>query len=154
MSANDANVVHSLGLASYQLAQKLARLQTEFLENRLALTYTQYRVLARIRDGFTSITALSKNATISLPTLSNHATTLADRGFLTRTAVRGQRAVTLTVTAAGERAILDAEQYLDELSERIFGHLAPDGQRLLLEQVCELIPVVEEYMGVQRRGPR
>jgi DNA-binding MarR family transcriptional regulator len=106
------------GLALLEIAPRLTRLENTVLgELDPPLTFRQYRFLERVSQGHTTITALGRLATITLPAVSESVDVLVRRGLLARSpSERDRRESHLTVTAAGSSALIAAREVLDELA--------------------------------------
>lgn len=109
------------GLWLFELAPRLTRLENAVLQDvEPGLTFRQYRILRRVVEGETTITAIGKHATITLPAISESVDGLVRKGLLERhTDARDRRAANLVLTDAGHRALADGQQRLDVLAESI-----------------------------------
>lgn len=138
------------GRILFELAPRLTRLENEVLAQiEPPLTWRQYRILVRVSEGHTSLTALGQVATISLAAVSECVDRLVERGFLSRGRnPDDRRAALLTVTEQGTRALLQAGELLGELSEDLLGRLDPDDRARL----DSALRAVEER--VRQRLPR
>ena len=88
------------------LSARLRRLNTIILGRlEVSLTYRQYRTLARVASGFTSMGQLAAQANLTLPTVSEAVDGLVHRGLMeTRPNEVDHRAIILRVTDAGAAA--------------------------------------------------
>lgn len=136
------------GLWLFELAPRLTRLENAVLkEVDPPLTFRQYRVLRRIVEGHTTVTAIGRLATITLPAVSESIDGLVRRGLLARQVDESdRRSSVLTLTAQGERSLADADARLDELAVRILSELELDdrdglarGVSLVSARVTELL---------------
>lgn len=109
------------GLWLFELAPRLTRLENAVLQDvEPSLTFRQYRILRRVLEGETTITAIGRHATITVPAISESVNGLVRKGLLERhTDVRDRRATNLVLTDAGHHALEDAQQRLDVLAEQI-----------------------------------
>jgi len=81
------------------------------------LTLAQYRVLALVSAGDERATLLAGRLAITKPSVSAVVDGLAERGYLVRAAVDGdRRAIRLGITAAGAKALRTSE---DAMAERL-----------------------------------
>lgn len=136
------------GLWLFELAPRLTRLENAVLkEVDPPLTFRQYRVLRRIVEGHTTVTAIGRLATITLPAVSESIDGLVRRGLLARQVDESdRRSSVLSLTAQGERSLADADARLDDLAVRILGELELDdrdglarGVSLVSARVTELL---------------
>lgn len=105
----------------FELAPRLTRLENAVLQEvPPGLTFRQYRILRRVTEGETTITAIGQSATITLPAISESVDGLVRKGLLERrTDARDRRAVHLVLTEDGHRALDEAQARLDHLAETI-----------------------------------
>lgn len=115
------------GLWLFELAPRLTRLENAVLQDvDPALTFRQYRILRRVVEGETTITAIGRHATITLPAISESVDGMVRKGLLERhTDVRDRRAAHLVLTDAGRRALDEAQRRLDVLAETILEGMSP-----------------------------
>lgn len=106
------------GLALLELAPRLMRLENLVLgELPTPLTFRQYRILERVSQGHTTITALGRLATITLPAVSESVEVLVRKDLVERTpSTKDRRESNLTVTEEGKAALVAARTALDELA--------------------------------------
>jgi DNA-binding MarR family transcriptional regulator len=136
------------GRALFELAPRLTRLENAVLRDVTPpLTFRQYRILQRVAQGRTTLTALGRLATISLPAVSESVEGLVRKGLLRRkTDARDRRAVNLELTRGGRRALdtaehllhVAAERLLDDLPAKRRGELAAD-VRAITERVSRAL---------------
>lgn len=109
------------GLALLEIAPRLTRLENSVLgELEQPLTFRQYRLLERVSQGHTTITALGRLATITLPAVSESVDVLVRKGLLTRgPSERDRRESVLSLTSAGTAALVAARTALDGLAATI-----------------------------------
>jgi DNA-binding MarR family transcriptional regulator len=112
---------------------RMHRLQIEKLGRlEIPLTLRQYRILQRISEGYTSLSDLSKLSHRSLPTTSESVDGLIRRKLLTRkTSQADRRAVVLSLTASGKKALALGATCLHELAEGLFAELPATKQNVL-----------------------
>lgn len=105
----------------FELAPRLTRLENGVLrEVGPGLTFRQYRILRRVSEGETTITAIGQHATISLPAISESVDGLVRKGLLERhTDPYDRRASNLVLTEAGRGVLDEAQRRLDTLAESI-----------------------------------
>lgn len=128
------------GLWLFELAPRLTRLENAILQDvEPGLTFRQYRILRRVVEGETTITAIGKQATITLPAISESVDGLVRKGLLERhTDVRDRRAANLVLTDAGHRALDDAQQRLDVLAESILEGMSARRRQQLRRDVSRV----------------
>ena len=104
-----------------ELAPPLRKLIHEVLsDGDLNLSYRQYRVLLRIREGHTSLTRLAELAITSLPSMSGSVEGLVQRGLIQRFANRtDRRSARLALTKKGETSLRAASKRLDRLTSAL-----------------------------------
>ena len=104
------------GYALFELAPRLTRLENAVLsEVTPPLTFRQYRILQRVAEGRTTVTALGRLATITLPAVSESVDVLVRKGLLERrTSAQDRRASDLLLTEDGVAALRTADRLLTE----------------------------------------
>ncbi|QBI20496.1 MarR family transcriptional regulator [Egibacter rhizosphaerae] len=124
-----------VGLALFELAPRLTRLENSVLrEVDPPLTFRQYRILGRVAEGHTTLTALGKLATISLPAVSESVEGLVRKGLLQRTAdTHDRRAVQLQLTTEGEKSLEDAQRLLEAAARELLAGLMVTDHRVAFE---------------------
>jgi DNA-binding MarR family transcriptional regulator len=86
------------------------------------LTLAQYRVLALVAAGDERATLLAGKLAITKPSVSAVVDGLAERGYLAREPVAGdRRAIRLRITRTGSRALATAEAAMAERLEALIG---------------------------------
>lgn len=79
------------------------------------LTFRQYRILQRVAEGRTTVTALGRLATITLPAVSESVDVLVRKGLLERrTSPEDRRASDLLLTDDGVAALSTADRLLTD----------------------------------------
>jgi DNA-binding MarR family transcriptional regulator len=143
------------GLALLELAPRLTRLENSVLGDvDPPLTFRQYRLLERISQGHTTITALGRLATITLPAVSESVDVLVRKGLLARSSSsRDRRESHLAVTDLGSRALRDARAALDDLATTVLSGILPRRRTTLARDVRTVsVRVTEELNAVRDRG--
>ena len=109
----------------FELAPRLTRLENGVLRDvGPGLTFRQYRILRRVGEGETTITAIGQQATISLPAISESVDGLVRKGLLERHPDQhDRRASNLVLTARGQQVLDEAQRRLDVLAESILDGL-------------------------------
>ena len=114
-----------------RVIRTLARLARVLERACVDLTLPQYRVLALVATGSERATHLAGELALTKPTVSAMVESLVERGLIERASVSGdRRAVRLTVTPAGRRALRAAEDAMRARLETVITHV-PD--RALVE---------------------
>ena len=107
-----------------RLARLLARASGD-------LSLPQYRVLATVSEGDERASRLAERLALARPTITAAVDGLVDRGLLTRSEVAGdRRAVRLTITPAGRKALKAAEEAMAERVGPLFERLDDRGRAL------------------------
>jgi DNA-binding MarR family transcriptional regulator len=118
-----------LGRAARALALTARSLERAAAESDLTLA--QYRVLALVAAGDERSSLLAGRLAVAKPTITAVVDGLVDRGYVTRSAVEGdRRSLRLALTAAGTAALRKADKAMAEALTRLLGH-ARDGDALL-----------------------
>ena len=87
------------------------------------LSLPQFRVLALVDEGGERATQLADRLAVAKPTITAVVDGLVDRGFLKRTAdCDDRRATKITLTAAGKRALSDAEHAMHARLNDVLAH--------------------------------
>jgi DNA-binding MarR family transcriptional regulator len=104
---------------------RMHRLQVELLGHlEITLTLRQYRILQRISAGYTSLSELSRLSHRSLPTISESVDGLIRRKLLSRKpSPTDRRAVLLSLTPTGRKALTLGGACLSQLAEDFFAEL-------------------------------
>lgn len=127
---------------------RINRLQDQVLASLdVPLTSRQYRVLARVEQGFTSPTKLARLARRSLPTLSETIEGLVKRDLIERTpSAEDRRAVVLALTPKGEKALSDAEVHMEELANDLISALTAEEADELAAHLEVLYTTAETHL--------
>jgi DNA-binding MarR family transcriptional regulator len=122
------------------VAARLRRLNMIVLGRlKVALTFRQYRTLGRVVAGCTSLSELTAQAGVTLPTMSETVNGLVRRGLIeTRTNETDHRSVVLYATEAGVAAATDGDAALREVIGTLTRELS-DGQRAALAESLQVI---------------
>ncbi|MCF3960859.1 MarR family winged helix-turn-helix transcriptional regulator [Streptomyces fuscigenes] len=131
---------HTLGEVLVALGGRLTRLQTEILASLdQPLTIRQYRILARVDGGHTSLTALAKLARRNLSTMSQSVDKLVHQGLLTRrTSETSRRTMQLALTPAGTAALAAGSEALAKFTSELTAHLPQELQDRILPPLRQL----------------
>lgn len=135
----------TLGEVLLALGGRVTRLQTELLASLdPPLTIRQYRILARVDSGYTSLTALCKLAHRNPSTMSQSVDKLVHLGLLTRgTAPHSRRTMHLELTARGHEVRAAGSRALRKFTDSLTADIPAE----LREQ---LTPVVRQlYAALQ-----
>jgi DNA-binding MarR family transcriptional regulator len=136
----------TLGEVLLALGGRLTRLQTEILAALpQPLTIRQYRILARVDGGNTSLTALSKLARRNLSTMSESVDKMVTQGLLTRSpSERSRRTMRLALTPAGAVALDAANRALTKFTSAFTTTMPQE----LHDQVLSVLQQL--YFDIQR----
>jgi len=111
-----------------------------------AMTSHQYRTLLRVRQGHTSVGQLARLAVRTPATLSQSVEALVRRGLLTRqVGSDDRRTVVVSLTAAGEQALDDAQTALSRLAGTLEAGLS-SRERTALARLVESLTALTEDM--------
>ncbi|MQA84733.1 MAG: MarR family transcriptional regulator [Streptosporangiales bacterium] len=132
-----------------RLATRLERLQTEALAGLSEpVTFRQYRILARVRGGHTSLTGLAHALRRSLPTVSASVDILVKRGLLTRDpAPNDRRLITLGVTRRGVEVLEEGRVTLESLTSALTAHLPDQDREVLTKALTEIYDLAGTYLN-------
>jgi DNA-binding MarR family transcriptional regulator len=115
------------------------------------LTLAQYRVLTLVASGDERATLLAGRLAITKPTVSAVVDGLAERGYLAREAVDGdRRAVRLSVTRAGTVALGAAESAMAERLEPLVDAL--EDRTPFIQSLDEIQAVLQERFKTRVEG--
>jgi DNA-binding MarR family transcriptional regulator len=114
-----------------QAIRALARLARALERSSGDLSLAHYRILSAVADGDERASRVADRLALGKPTVSAAVESLCRRGLLSRTdAAEDKRAATLTLTPAGEAALVEVEsvmiERIDNLADR-----TPDGARVI-----------------------
>ncbi|MFI6344354.1 MarR family winged helix-turn-helix transcriptional regulator [Streptomyces sp. NPDC050560] len=135
----------TLGEVLLALGGRLTRLQTEILASLgQPLTIRQYRILARVDAGNTSLTALSKLARRNLSTMSESVDKLVHQGLLTRApSETSRRTMRLALTKAGTAALEAADGALAKFTSELTTNMPRELQDQVLPALRQLYTDVQ-----------
>ena len=135
-------------LTSVSNVRTLARLARILERSSCDLSMPQYRLLAMVAEGDERASALAGRLTLSKPTITAAVDGLVERGLVTRGEVAGdRRAVRITITAAGRRALKAAEL---AMQDRLDGILDSCADRRGVEQALEQLGQALDGMLAER----
>lgn len=140
------------GLALFELAPRLTRLENVILRDvDPPLTFRQFRILQRVAQGRTTVTALGRLATITLPAVSESVDVIVRKKLLRRrTHEADRRAVHLELTPAGEQALQMGERLLAEAAERLLNDVPPERRDVIAADVRRVIDRVTQALLASR----
>lgn len=155
MSVNDPRAATSDGdggLWLFELATRLTRLENAVLRDvEPGLTFRQYRLLRRIADGTSTLTALGRQVTISLPALSESIDTLVRKGLAERRVdATDRRVANLILTGRGQGVLAEAQAELDALADTITADLSTTRRDELRDDVARVADRVTELLRARR----
>ncbi len=132
-----ATGLHKIGLA--------IKHQTWVAANEDGLSPTQGQILAALAsDGALSGSEVSKRLGIGLPTISESARALVDKGLVEKSAdPRHPRASLLSLTAAGKRRAASTRAWPEYLAGAV-GALSADEQRAFYSGLVKMITTLQE----------
>jgi DNA-binding MarR family transcriptional regulator len=144
------------GHALFELAPRLTRLENAVLRSvDPPLTFRQYRLLERVADGYTTVTALGRLATITLPAISESVDVLVRKGLLERRAnEQDRRESNLHLTAPGTRALEQANALLAETAQRILNGVPGRRRPTLARDTRQVIEQVTASLLALREADR
>jgi len=101
----------------------LARLARLLERGAGGLSLPQFRLLALVDEGGERASQLAERLAVAKPTITAVVDGLVERGYLKRTAdCDDRRATKITLTAAGRRALYDAEHAMHARLHDVLGH--------------------------------
>ena len=109
-------------------AARIRRLSEKVLRDlEVPLTFRQYRTLARVSAGYTSMSQLAARANLTMATVSESVDALVRRGLMeSRPSPTDGRALLLTVTPEGVAAAKAGDIALEDLQAELTNGLAPN----------------------------
>ena len=136
------------GHALFELAPRLTRLENAVLGSLTPpLTFRQYRLLERVSQGHTTVTALGRLATITLPAVSESVDVLVRKGLLDRrSSDRDRRESNLHLTPEGERCLEEAIELLAETASQILVGVPARRRATLARDVRAVIDEVTDAL--------
>lgn len=138
----------SLGGLLLELSPRISHLARHALAGvEPPLSYAQYRALLYISRGKTTLTALRSPATLALSTLSEIIDALQKRGLVERRpSERDRRAMVLSLTEDGERALRQAQERLDGLAQCLTASVSPAARAWLAETLAPVNEAAEDEL--------
>ena len=119
------------------------------------LTFRQYRLLERVAAGYTTVTALGRLATVTLPAISESVDVLARKGLLERRAnQQDRRESNLHLTTAGTQALEQATSLLAETAQQILSGVPARRRATLTRDTRRVIEQVTESLLALRDTER
>lgn len=119
------------------------------------LTFRQYRLLERVADGFTTVTALGRLATITLPAISESVDVLVRKGLLDRRAnEQDRRESNLHLTTAGTHALEQANALLAQTAQQILTGVPARRRATLTRDTRRVIEQVTASLLALREAER
>jgi MarR family transcriptional regulator, organic hydroperoxide resistance regulator len=112
-----------------------------------SLTFGQYRTLGRIAGGASSLSELTAQAGVTLPTMSETVNGLVRRGLIeTRQNETDHRSVVLYATEAGTAAAAAGDAALRETIGTLTGELSNDQRAALADSLQIVYDAATEYL--------
>lgn len=109
-------------LAAY--GRRIAQLARVVESSLGGLTLTAYRILSLVAEGNERSSQIAGRLALARPTVSNAVDQLVERGFIERGSTsEDRRAVVLTVTKAGRKALAEADASIAERLLPVFERL-------------------------------
>jgi DNA-binding MarR family transcriptional regulator len=116
------------------------------------LSLAQFRVLALVEDGGERASKLADLLAVAKPTITAVVDGLVDRDYLKRTAdCDDRRATTITLTAAGRKALYDAEH---AMHTRLYDVLAHTEDPAAIEKALEDLAAAVDRARAERLSGR
>jgi DNA-binding MarR family transcriptional regulator len=138
----------------FAVAARLNRLSSDILRDLdVPLTFRQYRTLARVAAGYTSMSQLAARANLTMPTVSETVDGLVRRKLLeTKPSPSDGRAVILVVTDAGAKAAAAGDIALDEVLDDLTRDLSPDARQAFEASLKVVYDAATEYFDRQQQS--
>jgi DNA-binding MarR family transcriptional regulator len=136
------------GQALFELAPRLTRLENAVLRAvDPPLTFRQYRLLERVSDGYATVTALGRLATITLPAISESVDVLVRKGLLARRLnEQDRRESHLNLTDAGSTALEQATLLLEHMAKEILAGVPARRRQTLARDLRRVTDHVTESL--------
>ena len=105
------------------------------------LSLSQFRVLALVEEGGERASQLADRLALAKPTITAAVDGLVERGYLTRSAdCTDRRATKITLTAAGRKALYDAEHAMHARLHDVLAHADdPNAVERALEDLARAV---------------
>lgn len=135
----------SVGEVLLALGGRVTRLQTELLASLTQpLTIRQYRILSRVDNGHTSLTALARLAHRNPSTMSESVDKMVNQGLLSRrVSDTSRRTMTLSLTKTGRAALVAGNRALAKFTTELTSGVSDELQ-------AQLLPVLNQlYQDIQ-----
>ena len=112
----------------FELAPRTLRLQNAALKSLdPVVNFRQFRILARINDGYETLTQLSARGTLSVSSLSMSIESLVEKGLIEKSRSRDDGRVTiLSIAGAGRRLVAEGNALLLELANEVLQDVPPE----------------------------
>lgn len=139
------------------LAPPLSKLiATTLADSAVGLSYRQYVILTRVYEGQDSLTVLSRNSSVSMPTLSKSTAMLEERQLLQRTVdPSDRRRAKLIVTKMGQERLNEANERLENMVAALASNvIASLPAKARQEDIDTLVTVVAVVLDRVRHGRR
>lgn len=136
------------------VSARLRRLNMIVLRDlETSLTFRQYRTLARVAGGYTSLGQLAARANLTLPTVSETVDGLVRRRLMeTRPSDLDRRAIVLRVTDAGAAAAAAGDQAMRGVVETLTRDLSDDKRAQLTESLQIVYEAATRYFTENLNG--
>lgn len=130
-------------------AVRIVRVQSKVLKGlEEPLTYRQYKTLARVQEGHSSIVALANLAHLTLPTVSQTVDGLVNRGLATRRQdVVDRRLAVVETTPLGDKVLASARTALNEVIGGLGEDMSATRQKQLKAALSELYERATPYLA-------
>ncbi|WP_255945837.1 MarR family winged helix-turn-helix transcriptional regulator [Streptomyces odontomachi] len=137
-----------IGEVLLALGGRLTRLQTELLAGLgQPLTIRQYRILSRVNNGHTSLTALCKLAHRNPSTVSQSVDKLVQQGLLTRgVSHTSRRTMRLALTDTGLAALEAGDQALGKFTAELTARLPEETRDLIRPALYQLYAEIQGHL--------
>jgi DNA-binding MarR family transcriptional regulator len=131
----------------------LARLARILERGAGDLSLSQFRVLALVDEGGERASQLAERMAVAKPTITGAVDGLVERGYLKRSAdCDDRRATKITITAAGRRALADAEAAMGARLQDVLGYA--DHPEAIARALKDLGDAVTRARNERRAGRR
>jgi DNA-binding MarR family transcriptional regulator len=121
----------------------------EVRRTEYAVAPAHFGLLTMLNHGSSSLGELAEKQGVSLPTISNSVSTLAERGWITRSpSKRDRRVMVVELTPLGEQILADIQACVEE---RVMGMLAGLSQGEL-EQLIGSMEILDNVLPYARQS--
>ena len=129
----------------------LARISRIMEHSCSGLSLSQYRTLATVASGGERASQLAERLALARPSLTAVVDGLVDRGFLSRSAVPGDRRATqIEITVTGRKALKVAEAAMAGRLETLLGRL--EDPSVVLEALAAVSSAMDLAVGERLAG--